>query len=100
MTLTELENAEKRMLQQWRELIRAEEEGASLEVLEQMYDTYILLAEEHNGCFEEYQREQQGKQEKEDEEAGETRHAAAQKSRRTRRAVSVHEDEEQVKLAS
>jgi hypothetical protein len=31
----------------------------SLEVLEQMYDTYILLAEEYNRCSETYQQEYQ-----------------------------------------
>ena len=50
MTLVELECAEKAMQQQWYELVMAEQQGSSLEVLEQMYDTYILLAEEYNRC--------------------------------------------------
>ena len=50
MTLAELERAEETMQQQWYELVMAERQGSSLEVLEQMYDTYILLAEEYNRC--------------------------------------------------
>jgi len=61
MTLAELEQAEKCMQQQWHDLVTAEQQGSSLEVLEQMYDTYILLAEEYNRCCETYQRENQGK---------------------------------------
>ncbi len=57
MTLAELERAEKCMQQQWYDLVMAEQQGSSLEVLEQMYDTYILLAEEYNRCCEVYQRE-------------------------------------------
>ncbi len=52
MTLAELERAEETMQQQWYELVMAEQQGSSLEVLEQMYDTYILLAEEYNRCCE------------------------------------------------
>ena len=59
MTLKELEYAEKSMQQQWRDLAMAEQQGQSLEVLEQMYDTYILLAEEYNRCSETYQQERQ-----------------------------------------
>ncbi len=43
MTLAELERAQKTMQQQWYDLVMAEQQGSSLEVLEQMYDTYILL---------------------------------------------------------
>ncbi len=53
MTLTELEHAEKCMQQQWHDLVMAEQQGTSLEILEQMYDTYILLVEEYNRCSEE-----------------------------------------------
>ena len=56
MTLAELEHAEKCLQQQWHDLVIAEQQGNALEVLEQMYDTYILLAEEYNRCCEEYQR--------------------------------------------
>jgi hypothetical protein len=59
MTVQELEQVEKNMQSQWHDLVIAEQEGASLETLEQMYDTYILLAEEYNRCTEEYRREQQ-----------------------------------------
>ncbi len=61
MTLTELEHAEKCMQQQWHDLVMAEQQGHALEVLEQMYDAYILLAEEYNRCLEAYQQEQQFK---------------------------------------
>jgi hypothetical protein len=59
MTMQELERVEKNMQQQWHDLVIAEQDGADLPALEQMYDTYILLAEEYNRCSEEYQREQQ-----------------------------------------
>jgi len=59
MTMQELEQVEKNMQRQWHDLVKAEHEGAALETLEQMYDTYILLAEEYNRCSEEYRREQQ-----------------------------------------
>jgi hypothetical protein len=57
--MQELEQVEKNMQRQWHDLVTAEQEGAALETLEQMYDTYILLAEEYNRCSEEYRREQQ-----------------------------------------
>ena len=56
MTMQELEQVEKNMQRQWHDLVTAEQEGAALETLEQMYDTYILLAEEYNRCSEEYRR--------------------------------------------
>ena len=59
MTMQELEQVEKNMQRQWHDLVTAEQEGAALETLEQMYDTYILLAEEYNRCSEEYRQEQQ-----------------------------------------
>ena len=61
MTLTELEHAEKCMQQQWHDLVMAEQQGNALEVLEQMYDAYILLAEEYNRCLEAYQQEHQSR---------------------------------------
>lgn len=59
MTMQELEHVEKNMQQQWHDLVIAEQQCAALETLEQMYDTYILLAEKYNRCSEEFQREQQ-----------------------------------------
>lgn len=61
MTKAQVEIAEQRMQQQWHDLVMAEQAGQPLEVLEQMYDIYILLAEEYNACMEEYQRPRQGK---------------------------------------
>ena len=52
MTQNDLEHAQKAMQQQWYDLIMAEQQGSSLETLEHMYDTYILLAEEYNRCYE------------------------------------------------
>ncbi len=49
------------MQQQWHDLVMAEQRGEALDVLEQMYDTYILLAEEYNRCSEAFECEQDGK---------------------------------------
>ncbi len=59
MTLSDLEHAQKAMQQQWYDLVIAEQQGNSLDVLEHMYDTYILLAEEYNRTYETYQQENQ-----------------------------------------
>ncbi len=48
MTRAQLESAEQRMQQQWHDLVMAEQAGQPLETLEQMYDSYILYAEEYN----------------------------------------------------
>lgn len=58
-----LADAQQRMQQQWHDLVMAEQGGEPLEVLERMYDRYILLAEEYNACMEKTQRRrQQGRQ--------------------------------------
>jgi len=57
ITVQELEHAEKSMQQQWHDLAMAEQRGEPLEMLEQMYDRYILLAEEYNLCSEKFQQE-------------------------------------------
>lgn len=90
MTLTEIERAEKSMQQQWYDLVMAEQQGDSLEVLEQMYDTYILLAEEYNRCCEAFQREN----------LAAVRAAPAPKRKTTRINSSSHEGEGHIKLAS
>ena len=59
MTQSDLEHAQKAMHQQWYDLVMAEQQGNSLDVLEHMYDTYILLAEEYNRCYEASQQEHQ-----------------------------------------
>ena len=61
MTQSDLERAQKAMQQQWYDLIRAEQQGSPLDVLEHMYDTYILLAEEYNRCDAASQQERQAK---------------------------------------
>jgi len=61
MTQSNLERAQKAMQQQWYDLVMAEQQGSSLDVLEHMYDTYILLAEEYNRCCEASQPERQSK---------------------------------------
>jgi hypothetical protein len=65
MTLRELEHAERAMQQQWHDLVMAEQQGETLDALEQMYDNYILRAEEYNRChslYEEQQRRQSQRQ--------------------------------------
>ncbi len=57
MTQSDLEHAQKAMQQQWYSLVMAEQQGSSLDDLEHMYDTYILLAEEYNRCYEAIQQE-------------------------------------------
>jgi len=57
MTQTDLKRAQEAMQQQWYDLVMAEQEGSSLEELEHLYDTYILLAEEYNRCYEASQQE-------------------------------------------
>jgi len=59
MTLAQLEHAQKRMQQKWYELAMAEQSGATIQVLERMYNSYVLAMEEYNRCSAEYQREQQ-----------------------------------------
>ena len=94
MTLAELEHAEKRMQQQWHDLVMAEQEGKPLETLEQMYDEYILLAEDYNHCMEEYQREGQ-------EPARSTaRRKGAAKQRASRNDTKNTKREKHVRLAS
>lgn len=88
MTFAELENAEQRMQQQWYDLVMAEQEGEPLEVLEQLYDSYILLVEEYNRCSDEYQEERQ------------TWRSSAPKTKKTTRPISPRRDEERVRLAS
>lgn len=61
MTLAQVQYAEQQMQQQWHDLVIAEQAGQPLEVLEQMYDHYILLAEEFNALTEEYQRQKQSR---------------------------------------
>ena len=59
MTLAQLEHAQKRMKQKWYDLVMAEQQGASVQVLERMYNSYVLAMEEYNRCSAEYQRESQ-----------------------------------------
>jgi hypothetical protein len=89
MTLAELEHAEKCMQQQWHDLVMAEQQGTSLEALEQMYDTYILLAEEYNRYSEEYQKEQQARWK-----------SAPKRGKNSRRDPPSDNGEGRVKLAS
>ncbi len=57
MTLAQLEHAQKRMQQKWYDLVMAEQQGASIQVLERMYNSYVLAMEEYNRCSTEHQRE-------------------------------------------
>jgi hypothetical protein len=90
MTQSDLEHAQKAMQQQWYDLVMAEQQESSLDVLEHMYDTYILLAEEYNRCCEAYQQESQ---------VG-LRVASAPKRKGLRTKSSSKENEGHIKLAS
>ena len=48
MPATPLENAEQRMQQRWYDLVMAEQQGASTQVLERMYNAYIKAVDEYN----------------------------------------------------
>ena len=48
MVSTPLEYAERRMQQKWHDLVMMEQRGASVPVLERMYNAYILSVEEYN----------------------------------------------------
>lgn len=54
MTSVELEYAEKRMHQKWHDLVTEEQRGASVQVLERMFNAYMLTVEEYNRCAELY----------------------------------------------
>jgi hypothetical protein len=88
MTLLELENAEQHMQRQWYDLVMAEQEGEPLEVLEQLYDSYILLVEEYNRCSDEFQQERQ------------IRRGSAAKTKKITRPISSRRDDNHIKLAS
>ncbi len=52
MAAVELEYAEKRMRQKWHDLVMEEQSGASMQVLERMFNAYMLAVEEYNCCLE------------------------------------------------
>ena len=54
MTSVELEYAEKRMRQKWHDLVMEEQRGASVPMLERMFNAYMLAVEEYNRCVELY----------------------------------------------
>ncbi len=55
MTAVELEYAEKRMRQKWHDLVMEEQRGASMQLLERMFNAYMLAVEEYNRCLEHVQ---------------------------------------------
>ena len=55
MTSVELEYAEKRMQQKWHDLVMEEQRGASVQMLERMFNGYMLAVEEYNRYVELYQ---------------------------------------------
>jgi hypothetical protein len=61
MTFAQVEYAEQRMQQQWHNLVMAEQAGEPQEILEPMYDLYILMAEAYNTCVEKYQIQRQNR---------------------------------------
>ena len=48
MTSTPLAYAERRMQQRWYDLAMAEQNGATVQVLERMYNAYIRAVDEYN----------------------------------------------------
>lgn len=63
MTPAELGCAKRRTEQRWYELVRAEQQGASMQMLEHLYCVYMLEVEEYNRAVYEYeQREKYEKQ--------------------------------------
>ncbi len=62
MTSAELERVEMRMKKKWHELVVAEQQGASMPVLERMYNMYMLAVEEYNRCRAELQQEEETSQ--------------------------------------
>jgi hypothetical protein len=54
MTSIDLEYAEKRMHQKWHDLVMEEQRGASVPMLERMFNAYMLSVEEYNRCVEVY----------------------------------------------
>ena len=48
MTPSEITSSEQRMQQKWHDLIMAEQKGASMPILEQMYNAYLVAVEEYN----------------------------------------------------
>ena len=50
MTPAELACVERRTEQKWYELVTAEQQGASMQVLERLYGLYMLAVEEYNRC--------------------------------------------------
>ncbi len=61
MTFAQVEYAEQRMQQQWHNLVMAEQAGEPQEVLEEMYERYILMAEAYNASLEKYQLQRQNR---------------------------------------
>jgi hypothetical protein len=55
MTSQELEYAERRIQQKWYDLVMAEQQGATVQVLERLYTAYTLAVEEYNRCVGEHQ---------------------------------------------
>ncbi|MBA2678360.1 MAG: hypothetical protein H0U76_08210 [Ktedonobacteraceae bacterium] len=62
MTSAELERAERRTKQKWYELVKAEEQGASMQVLERLHGLYMLAIEEYNRAAFEQERQEQDEQ--------------------------------------
>ena len=61
MTFAQVQYAEERMQQQWHHLVLAEQAGEPQEVLQEMYDLYIEMAEAYNACVEKYQIQRQNR---------------------------------------
>ena len=56
MNRAQLEHTQQRMEQKWYNLVTAEQRGESMQVLERLYNSYVLAMEEYNRCSEAYQQ--------------------------------------------
>ncbi len=59
MASKKLEPAERRMQQKWYDLVTAEQQGATAQMLERLYTAYMLTVEQYNRCVEEDHRDTQ-----------------------------------------
>lgn len=59
MSRAQLERAEERMQQKWYDFVMEDQQGASTQALERLYNAYMLAVEEYNHCREAAEQQQQ-----------------------------------------
>lgn len=62
MKHNDIEFAERPMHQKWHDLVMEEQRGASMQVLERMFNAYMLALEDYNRCVEIAQQDEQDEQ--------------------------------------